>query len=74
MDLHLTTETEAKLNELALRTQRGADELLEEAVDRLVIWNEWLEDKVKASIVAAERGETTPDDEVRAWLERRERS
>jgi hypothetical protein len=36
MDLHLTAETAAKVNELAQRTRRGTDELLEEAVDRLV--------------------------------------
>ncbi len=33
MELHLTPETEAKLNEFARRTRRGADELLKEAVD-----------------------------------------
>jgi len=74
MELHLTPETEAKLNELALRTHRGTDELLEEAVDHLVVWNQWLHDKVNGSITAVERGETTTDDQVRDWLERRERS
>lgn len=74
MDLHLTPETEAKLNELAQRTRRGTDELLEEAVDHLVAYNEWLERKVRDSLAAAERGETVPDAEVRAWLEQRERS
>ena len=32
MELHLTPETEAKLNDLAQRTLRGTDELLEEAM------------------------------------------
>jgi predicted transcriptional regulator len=73
MELHLTPETEAKLNELARRTRRGADELLEEAVDHLVAYNEWFERKVKDSQAAAARGETVPDEEVRDWLERRER-
>jgi predicted transcriptional regulator len=74
MELHLTPETEAKLNELALQTHRGADELLEEAVDHLVTWNQWLHNKVNASVAAVERGEIKPDDQVRAWLEHRERS
>jgi predicted transcriptional regulator len=74
MELHLTPEAQAKLNDLALRTRRGADELIEEAVDHLVTWNDWLERKVNSSIAAAERGEITSDEEVRAWLERRERS
>jgi len=74
MELHLTPETEAKLNELAQRTHRGTDELLEEAVEHLVTYNEWFERKVKDSIAAAEQGKTIPDEEVRAWLEQRERS
>ncbi len=74
MELHLKPEAQAKLNELALRTHRDAGELLEEAVDHLMTWNDWLEGKVNSSIAAVERGETTPDDDVRLWLEQRERS
>ena len=74
MDLQLTPEAVAKLNELAQRTHRGTDELLVEAVDHLVAYNEWLERKVNDSLQAAERGEIVPDSEVRAWLERRERA
>ena len=72
MELHLTPEAEAKLNELARRTHRGADELVEEAVDHLVAYQEWFEHKVKASQAIACK-ETVPDEEVRAWLEGRER-
>lgn len=72
MELHLTPETEAKLNELARRTRRGTDELLEEAVDYLVTYNEWFERKVQDSRAAIARGETIPDENVRAWLEARE--
>ena len=73
MELHLTPEAEAKLNELARRTRRGADQLLEEAVDHLVSYNEWFERKVRDSQAAVVRGETMPDEDVRAWLEARER-
>ena len=73
MELHLTPETEAKLNELARRTRRGADELVEEAVDHLVAYNEWFERKVKDSQAAVARGEIVADEDVRAWLEGRER-
>ena len=73
MELNLTPETEAKLNELARRTRRGTDELLEEAVAHLVTYNEWFEGKVRDSEVAVARGETVPDEDVRAWLEARER-
>ena len=74
MEMLLPPESEAKLNALAQRTGRGADELLQEAVDHLVTYNEWLDRKVKASMAAADGGETVPDEEVRAWIERRERA
>jgi predicted transcriptional regulator len=73
MELHLTPETEAKLNELARRTRRGTDELLGEAVDHLVSYNEWFERKVRDSQAAVTGGETVSDEDVRAWLEARER-
>lgn len=73
MELNLTPEAEAKLNELAQRTNRGTDELLQEAVDHLVTYNDWFERKVKGSIAAAEQGKTVPDETVRAWIEQRER-
>ena len=73
MELHLAPETEAKLNELARRTHRGTDELLAEAVDHLVTYNDWFAHKVSSSIPAVERGGTVPDEDVRAWLEERER-
>jgi predicted transcriptional regulator len=72
MELHLPPETEAKLNELARRTRRRTDELLGDAVDYLVAYNEWFEPKVRNSIAAAEE-KAVPDEEVGAWLERRER-
>jgi len=73
MALRLKPESEAKLHDLARRTRRGEDELLEEAVDHLVAYNEWFERKVKSSLAAAEANQTIPDEEVAAWLERRER-
>ncbi|MGB7556227.1 MAG: hypothetical protein WBM04_17805 [Candidatus Korobacteraceae bacterium] len=70
----MTPETEAKLTELAERTHRGKEELLDEAVNHLIAYNEWFEHKVKDRLAAAQRGETIPDEEVRAWIEQRERS
>ena len=70
----MTPETEAKLNELAERTHRGKEELLEEAVNHLVAYNEWLDRKVKDSLAGVERGETVSDEDVRSWMEQRERA
>lgn len=38
------------------------------------LYHEWFEGKVKHSLAAAERGQLVADDEVRAWLEQRERA
>lgn len=74
MEVYLTPETQARLNELAQRTHRGTDELLGEAVDHLVAYNEWLGRKVEDSLAAAGRGEVVPDEEVSAWLDQKERA
>jgi len=47
--------------------------LVEEAIDHLIAYNEWLESEVKKSLAAVERGEVVPDEVVRKWLEERER-
>jgi predicted transcriptional regulator len=73
MELQLTSEAEAKLNALAQKTHRGTDDLVAEAIDHLVAYNEWFERKVKDSLAGVERGETIADEEVRSWLEKRER-
>ena len=70
----MSPETEAKLNQLAERTHRGKEELLDEAVNHLIAYNERFERKVNSSLAATERGETVLDDDVRAWIEQRERA
>ena len=57
----------------SVAAHRGTDELLAEAVDHLVTYNDWFAHKVSSSIPAVERGDTVPDEDVRAWLEERER-
>ena len=44
-----------------------------EAEDHLVGYDEWLARKVGDSITAAGRGEIVPDEDVRAWLQRKKR-
>ncbi len=73
MEVHITPESEAKLDDLARRTHKEKAELLGEAIDHLVAYNDWFERKVNASMAAVEGGETVPDEEVAAWLEQRER-
>ena len=65
-------ETEEKLNQLASRMHRPKDEVLDEAVDQLLAYNEWLTGKVQESLAAVERGEVVADEDVLAWIEERE--
>ncbi len=73
LEVHITPETDAKLENLARRTRKGKAELLGEAIDHLVAYNDWFERKVSDSTAAVARGEMVPDAEVAAWIERRER-
>jgi len=56
MELHIGDAAVAKLDDLARRTHRAKDELLEEAINHLIGYNEWLEEKVKRSRAAVEQG------------------
>jgi predicted transcriptional regulator len=73
MELQLRAETAAKLHELAKKTHRAADDLLDEAVDHLLAYNEWFERKVRESQAAVARGEVVSNDAVRDWLENQEK-
>jgi predicted transcriptional regulator len=73
MEVYITPEAEAKLDDLARCTNKGRAELLGDAIDHLVAYNDWFERKVRGSMAAVEDRETIPDEEVAAWLERRER-
>jgi predicted transcriptional regulator len=71
MEVRFTSDQETKLTELALRTGRGTDELLQEAVDHLLEYNVWFEQKVSASIAQADRGELIDHNDVRARVVKR---
>jgi hypothetical protein len=79
---HLPAEEKRAFTEEVLRRSLPfdsgplADEEIGNASDAL--WQsldrEWFEGKVKHSLAAAEQGQLIADDEVRAWLEKRERA
>jgi predicted transcriptional regulator len=74
MELQVTPETEAKLNELAQRTQRHKNELVQEALNNFLAYNQWFEDKINGSIAALDAGHVIPDEKLLAWIKSRERS
>jgi predicted transcriptional regulator len=70
MEVHLTPHQESRLNELATATGRGTDELVQEAVDRLLAYNNWFKEQVQVGLDQINRGEFVEDEEVRAGIER----
>ena len=61
---------EAQLNELAAKTGRGTDDLVQEAVARLLAHDEWFKEQVQVGIDQINRGEFTEEEEMDARVER----
>ena len=74
MELHLPEHQEAELNELAANTGRGTDQLVQEAVARMLAHTEWLEEQVQIGIGQIARGEFIEEEEMNARIERMLRS
>lgn len=66
----LPENQEAQLNELALRTGRGTDDLIQEAVARMLAHNAWFNDQVQIGIDQIARGEFIEEDEMHARIKR----
>ena len=74
MEAHLSRQQESRLNDLAARTGRGTDELVQEAIARLLAHNEWFKQQVEVGIDQIARGEFIEQDEMDARFERMLRS
>ena len=70
MEVHLPQQQEAQLNDLAAQTGRGTDELLQEAVARLLADNECFKQQVQIGIDQINRGEFIEEDEMDARVAR----
>ena len=69
MDVHLTPETESRLNELSHQSGRGTDELLQEVVENLLEHKDWFSRQVHQGLESARSGRLVEDDQVRKWVE-----
>jgi len=70
MEVHLPKQQEAELNALAAQTGRPADELVQEAVSRLLAHNEWFRQQVQIGMDQIARGEFFEEEEMDARVER----
>ena len=69
MEVHLPQNQEAQLNELVAQTGRGTDELMQEAVAKLLAHNEWFKMQVQIGIDQIARGEFIEEEEMDVRVE-----
>ncbi|MDP9054261.1 MAG: hypothetical protein M3N93_08165 [Acidobacteriota bacterium] len=64
MEVLLPQNQESQLNELALKTGRGTDDLVQEAVARLLAYNERFKQQAQVGIDQIARGEFIEEEEM----------
>jgi predicted transcriptional regulator len=70
MEVELTPELQAKLEEAAAEQGRDAQSLVREAIERLVDYDGWFVHEVEKGLAQIERGEVLEHEEVGARLEK----
>ncbi len=68
LTVHLKPDQVTQLNKLATATGRGTDELMQEAVDNLLAYNNWFKEQAQVGLDHIERGELLEDEEVSARI------
>jgi predicted transcriptional regulator len=64
MEVHLSPDKEARIQQFASRTGRNAEQVVEEAVDRMLEYDERFVAAVEEGRAAARRGDLLEHDEV----------
>jgi predicted transcriptional regulator len=70
MEVHLNPDLQAKLTRLAAEQGRNAEALVQEAIARLVDYDEWFIREVERGLASAERGDLLTDEEVGTRIEK----
>ena len=71
MEVHLTPEKQALLQQLATRTGKNTVDLVQEAVDRLLDYDAWFVQGVEKGLAQAARGELIDHEDLVARIEKR---
>jgi predicted transcriptional regulator len=69
MEINLSQELQAKLNRLASEQGRDKESLVQEAVERLVDYDQWFVGQVEKGLAEIDRGEVREHEEVVARME-----
>jgi predicted transcriptional regulator len=71
MNVQFSPEIQAKLDRAASEQGRNTESLIQEAVERLLNYDEWFARQVEEGLSAADRGEFVEHDEVRKLIDSR---
>ena len=71
MEVHLTADQEFRLGELASRTGRASEQLVSEAIERMLDYEAWFVREVEAGLAQLDRGEFVEHGEVLARFQQR---
>ncbi len=71
MEVRLNPDLQAKLAQLASQQGRDTEELVVDAVERMVNYDQWFMCEVEKGISAADQGELVDHDEVQKLIDRR---
>jgi predicted transcriptional regulator len=70
MEVNLSPELQARLKQVAEQQGRDAESLVNEAVERLLRYDEWFVAQVEKGLAQVERGEVLDHEEVGNRLEK----
>jgi predicted transcriptional regulator len=73
MEVQFTPDQQARLSRMAAAQGRVAETLVQEAVDRLLGYEEWFSQEVDKGLDAADKGEFVEHGDVRRMIESRTR-
>jgi len=71
MEINLNLELQAKLARLAADRGQDAQALVQEAIERLVDYDEWFVREVEKGLAASERGEFVEHEDIRKLINSR---
>jgi predicted transcriptional regulator len=71
MEVKISPDLQAKLSRLATERGRDAQSLVQEAIEKLVDYDEWFLREVETGLAAADRGDLIDHDEVGKLIDRR---
>ena len=70
MEIPLAPELEAKLNQIASQTGKGAGQIVEELVSNYFDHDQWFRHEVEKGILSLNQGESVTHEEVRLRMKR----